>query len=177
MLTHFLFPISEAFTPLEGRSLVCRRLALGGSYGSCRVTGNCRPATSKTQQGQADVCHLRRPESGQVRTRGRTRLDCFLVELFPCLACSHRHFDFDSRCSHVPDLALEPWSHARVVEYLYRPVAAWCSCHPRYVTVCLSRICFQKSSTCLPVLLSLGHCARTQPYTAVSFFALKIHPR
>ena len=61
--------------PLEMRSLVRRRLALGGSYGSCRVTGNRRPATGKTQQGQADVCYLRRPDSGQVRTRGRTRLD------------------------------------------------------------------------------------------------------
>ena len=61
--------------PLETRSLVRRRLALGGSCGSCRVTGNRRPATGKTLQGQADVCYLRRPESGQVRTRGRTRLD------------------------------------------------------------------------------------------------------
>ena len=92
MLTHFLFPISEAFTPLEGRSLVVRRLALGGIYGSCRVTGNCHPVTSKTQQGQADVCRLRRPESGYVRTRARTRLDRFLASLFSCLACSHRRF-------------------------------------------------------------------------------------
>ena len=150
-----------------------RRLALGGSYDSGRLTGNCRPATGKTQQGQADVCHLRRPESGQVRTRGRTRLNRFLVELFPCLACSHRHFDFDSLCSHVSDLALEPRSHARAVEYLYRPVAARCSCHPRYVTVSLSRILsfasvsiksvvnqqsntFQKSSILYPCPLSSG---------------------
>ena len=74
------------------RSSVRRRLALGGSYGSCQVTGNCRPATGKTQQGQADVCHLRRPESGQVKTRGHTRLDRFLVVGgFVSLACSHRH--------------------------------------------------------------------------------------
>ena len=114
------------FTPLETWSLVKRRLALGGSYGSCRVTGNCRPATDKTQQ-QVDVCHLRQPESGQVRTRGRTCLDRFLVVMFPCLACSHRHFDFDSLCSHVPDPAPEPRSPARAVEVLIPPVAAWCS--------------------------------------------------
>ena len=80
------------FTPLETRLLVKRRLALEGSYGSCRVTGNCRPATGKTQQGQVDVCHLRQPESGQVRTHGHTRPDRFLlVGRFLCLACSHCH--------------------------------------------------------------------------------------
>ena len=82
IISSFLFLISEVLTPLETRSLVRRRLALGGSHGSCRVTGNCRPATGKTQQRQVDVCHLRRPESGQVRTRGRTRLDRSLVVVF-----------------------------------------------------------------------------------------------
>ena len=106
------------------RSLVRCRLALRESYGSCQVTGNCRPATGKTQQGQADVCHLRPPESGQVRTRGRTRLDRFLVGLFLYLACSHCHFDFDILCSHVPDLVLEPRSHARAAEVLIPA----CSC-------------------------------------------------
>ena len=47
--------------------------------------------------------------------------------MFPCLACSHCHFDFDSLCSHVPDPALEPQSPARTVEVLILPVAAWCS--------------------------------------------------
>ena len=36
--------------PLEMWSLVRHQLALRGSYGSCQVTGNCCPATSKTQQ-------------------------------------------------------------------------------------------------------------------------------
>ena len=85
------------------RSLVRRRLALGGSW----VTGTCRLAASKTQQGQTGVWHY-------VRTRGPTRLDRFLVGLFLCLACSHRHFDFDSLCSsHVPDFALEPQPRSR----------------------------------------------------------------
>ena len=52
----FIFHISEALAPFESaRSLVRRRLALGESYGSCRVSGNCRPATSKAKHMQAGI--------------------------------------------------------------------------------------------------------------------------
>ena len=62
--------------------------------------------------------------------------------MFPCLACSHRHFDFDSLCSHVPDPVLEPRSPTCAVEVLIPPVAAWCSTNlsPSLLYCCLSRI-------------------------------------
>ena len=62
-----IFIISEALAPLESaRSLVRCLLALGASYGSRRVTGNCRPA--KAQAGQEDVCHNLRRSKGCVES-------------------------------------------------------------------------------------------------------------
>ena len=95
-------------------------------------------SSCNTQQGQADVCHLGRPESGQVRTRGRTRLNRFLVGLFffelnysasrPKVGCffpSHVVIVILTLTIFVlvypiSRLMLEPRSHADVVEYLYR---------------------------------------------------------
>ena len=60
IISSFLLLISDVLTQLETWLLVRRRLAgLRESYGSRRVTVNCRPATGKTQQGQVDICHLR----------------------------------------------------------------------------------------------------------------------
>ena len=56
IIPRLIFIISEALAPLESaRSLVRCLLALGASYGSCQVTGNCRPA--KAQAGKEDVYH------------------------------------------------------------------------------------------------------------------------
>ena len=84
---------------------------------------------------------LGRPESGQVRTRGRTRLDRFLVGLFllfffelnysasrpkvGCFFASHVVIVILTLTIFVlmyliSRLMLEPRSHADAVEYLYR---------------------------------------------------------
>ena len=134
----FLILVSYFLFPRRSRHSRRRRLALGGNYGSCRVTGNCRPATGKTQQGQADVCHLRRPESGQVRTHGRTRLNFLVVGGFLFLACSHHHLTltFLVLMYLTRARASEPRSRCR----LLIPACSclgWHQSDPRCSTVCL----------------------------------------